>query len=194
MTGRRYTWANNLPCPTYEMLDRILVATEWEHKYPLSTVIVLNRDLSDHTPLLLNTWESNSCNHTSRFKFELGWLLREDFFDMVANIWSSVTEESSPMERWQAKIHRLRQHLRGWSKHTSGVNKKQKHEIIGKLDEIDKKAEVSNLLPHELDLKHFLQNKLAQMLREEELKWYQRAKTQNFMQGDSNTRYFHLVF
>jgi hypothetical protein len=80
MTGRRYTWANNLPCPTYEMLDRILVATEWEHKYPLSTVIALNRDLSDHTPLLLNTWESNSCNHTSRFKFELGWLLREVFF------------------------------------------------------------------------------------------------------------------
>jgi hypothetical protein len=31
------------------------------------------------------------------------------------------------------------------------------------------------------------------MLREEELKWYQRAKTQNLMQGDSNTRYFHLV-
>jgi hypothetical protein len=61
------------------------------------------------------------------------------FFYMVANIWSSVTEGSSSMERWQTKIHQLRQHLRGWAKHTSGVNKKQKHEIIGKLDEIDKR-------------------------------------------------------
>jgi hypothetical protein len=187
MSGRRYTWANNLPCPTYEKLDIILVATEWEHKYTLSTVIALNSDLSDHTPLLLNTGESNSCNHTSHFKFELEWLLHEGFFDMVANIWSSVTEGSSPMERWQAKIHRLWQHLRGWAKHISGVNKKEKHEIIGKLDDIDKKTEVSSLLPHELDLKHFLQNKLAQMLREEELKRYQRAKTHNLMQGDSNT-------
>lgn len=108
MTGRRYTWANNLPCPTYEKLDKILVATKWEHKYPLSTVIGLNRDLLDHTPLLLNIGESNSCDHTSHFKFELEWLLCDDFFDIVANIWSSVTKGSSPMERWQAKIHRLR--------------------------------------------------------------------------------------
>ena len=31
------------------------------------------------------------------------------------------------------------------------------------------------------------------MLREEELKWYQRSKAQFLLQGDSNTRYFHNV-
>ena len=31
------------------------------------------------------------------------------------------------------------------------------------------------------------------MLREEEIKWYQRAKTKELLQGDSNTKYFHLV-
>jgi len=30
MSGRKYTWANSLPNPTYEKLDRILMATEWE--------------------------------------------------------------------------------------------------------------------------------------------------------------------
>ena len=30
MSGQKYIWANSLPIPTYEKLDRILMATEWE--------------------------------------------------------------------------------------------------------------------------------------------------------------------
>jgi endonuclease/exonuclease/phosphatase family metal-dependent hydrolase len=57
MSGRKYTWANNLATPTFEKLDRILVTTEWEEKFPLSTVQALTREVSDHTPLLLNSGE-----------------------------------------------------------------------------------------------------------------------------------------
>ena len=45
MSGRKYTWANSLQTPTYEKLDRILMATEWEEKFPLSNVIALARDI-----------------------------------------------------------------------------------------------------------------------------------------------------
>jgi hypothetical protein len=31
------------------------------------------------------------------------------------------------------------------------------------------------------------------LLREEEIKWYQRAKVQDLLQGDSNTKYFQMV-
>lgn len=61
MSGRQFTWANRLPVPTYEKLDRVLVATEWDSNVLLSTVVALNRDISDHTPLLLNTGESTTC-------------------------------------------------------------------------------------------------------------------------------------
>ena len=47
----------------------------------------------------------------------------------------------SPIERWQAKIRRLRQHLRGQAKNVSGAYKKEKTTIFKKLDELDKKAE-----------------------------------------------------
>jgi endonuclease/exonuclease/phosphatase family metal-dependent hydrolase len=59
MFGRKYTWANNLATPTFEKLDRILITTEWEEKYPLTTVHALTREVSDHTPLLLNFGESS---------------------------------------------------------------------------------------------------------------------------------------
>jgi mannosylglycoprotein endo-beta-mannosidase len=34
---------------------------------------------------------------------------------------------------------------------------------------------------------------IASLLREEELKWYQRSKSKFILEGDSNTRYFHSV-
>jgi hypothetical protein len=36
-------------------------------------------------------------------------------------------------------------------------------------------------------------NQIASLLREEELKWYQRSKAQFILEGDSNTRYFHGI-
>jgi hypothetical protein len=55
MSGRRYTWANSLLNPTYEKLDRVLISTEWELSHPLSTVVAMPRDISDHSPLLIDT-------------------------------------------------------------------------------------------------------------------------------------------
>jgi hypothetical protein len=58
---------------------------------------------------------------------------------------------------------------------------------------LDKKAEVSLLSAQEADLKQCLHNRLSQMLREEELKWYQRSKAKHLLEGDVNTKYFKLL-
>ena len=57
LSGRKYTWSNNHEDPTYDLLDRVLILTSWEDTYPLVTVTTLNRDLSDHTPLLISMGE-----------------------------------------------------------------------------------------------------------------------------------------
>ena len=49
-SGRKFTWANTLPIPTFEKLDRVLASVEWEQKFPLVTVHALSRVISDHTP------------------------------------------------------------------------------------------------------------------------------------------------
>jgi hypothetical protein len=87
----------------------------------------------------------------------------------------------------------LRRYLWGWAKNTNGLYKKEKKEIMKKLEQLDKKAECTMLSPQELDAKHCLNVRLMQLLSEEEIKWYQRSKAIKFLQGNSNTRYFHLV-
>lgn len=138
MSGRKFTWANNMQNQTFEKLDRVLVCTDFESKYSQITLHALSREISDHTPLFLNT-NSPSSSYQPQFKFELGWLLREGFCDMVQDIWQNAVVDGTPLERWQAKIRRLRQYLRGWAKNVSGVYKKEKKMILNKLDELDKK-------------------------------------------------------
>ena len=109
------------------------------------------------------------------------------------DVWNSTLVDGSPIERWQAKIRRLRQYLRGWAKSVSGAYKKEKIAILNKLDELDKKAEITALSEGELDLKHVLNERLAKLLREEEIKWYQRAKVKHLLECDANTKYYHLL-
>ena len=139
LSGRKYTWANHLQCPTFEKLDRILVCTDFESKFPHITVTALSREISDHTPLLCCTNNSSS-SYQAQFKFELGWLMRDGFCDLVREVWQAVPAYGTPIQRSQAKIRRLRQYLIGWAKDVSGAYKKEKLTLLNKLDELDKKA------------------------------------------------------
>jgi hypothetical protein len=87
----------------------------------------------------------------------------------------------------------LRQYLWGWAKNVSGANKKEKKKLLDRLDSLDKNMEITLLTPQEVDLKQCLNTRLSQLLREEEIKWYQRSKSQNLLLGDPNTKYFQLL-
>jgi exonuclease III len=75
MSGRKFTWASSKSVPTYEKLDSVLASMEWEQKFPLVTVDALNREISDHTPLLLSTGERVHRGGQPEFKFELSLFL-----------------------------------------------------------------------------------------------------------------------
>ncbi len=108
LSGRKFIWANSMLNQTYEKLDRVLVSTEWEIKNPLVTVHALCRDLSDHTPLVLDIGKGTNRNAQPLFKFELGCLLRDDFQNLLVEIWSKGIQGATNIERWQNKICRLR--------------------------------------------------------------------------------------
>jgi exonuclease III len=99
LSGRQYTWANNLLKPTYEKLDRVLITTEWELKYPRVMVQALNRELSDHSPLLLDSRQSPKQHKVKLFKFELSWFLKEEFYELVTEVWHKENRGSASLEK-----------------------------------------------------------------------------------------------
>jgi hypothetical protein len=114
MVGRQFTWANSVPEPTYEKLDRVLMDSNWEFKFPLVSVRVLPQieALSDHAPILLNTGiplPQRRCP----FKFELGWLHWDGFSNMVKFIWDKPVPGNTPIQRWNNKLPSMRRYLGG---------------------------------------------------------------------------------
>jgi hypothetical protein len=75
----------------------------------------------------------------------------------------------------------------------AGSYKKEKNTLLALLHDLDTKVEIDRLTDHEINLKHYLKVRLVSLLREEELKWYERAKVKTLLEGDANTRFFHLV-
>jgi hypothetical protein len=73
------------------------------------------RNLRPHTSLL-DGGEPSHRGDAKNFKFELGWLTRDGFFDLVKEVWESDNRGRSLMQQWQNKIRRLRRFLRGWAR------------------------------------------------------------------------------
>jgi hypothetical protein len=82
-------------------------------------------------------------------------------------------------------MHALCKYLSGWAGHTAGILKKEKLRLSAIIDELEAFAEVRPLSSHVIDLKSQSNALLARLLREEELKWYQRSKAQFILEGDS---------
>jgi hypothetical protein len=119
--------------------------------------------------------------------------LKDGFFELVSDVCHKENKGNTPMQRWQNKIRRLRQFLRGCAKNMKGTYKKEKQELLRRAEELDKKVESQLLSQHEWDLRQCIKDRLSQLLREEELRWFQRAKTNKILREDNNTKYFQMV-
>ena len=141
LTGRQFTWANSLPIPTYEKLDRVLTSVEWEQKYPLVSVHAMQRAISDHTSLLLDLGEATHVANKNNFSFEQSWFEREGFLEIIAREWAKTVSGKTHVERWQNKIRHLRQFLRGWARNESRIYKQEKECLTQLIEALDLKAE-----------------------------------------------------
>jgi hypothetical protein len=114
MIGQQFTWMD----------------ADWETKSPMVSIRALERTegFFDHAPILMTTG-GPSRQTTHRFKFELGWLERTSFDDMVKGVWERLTRAGCPIQRWNNKLCYLRSHLSGWAQHESGVLKKEKQRL-----------------------------------------------------------------
>jgi hypothetical protein len=78
--------------------------TRWEDQYPMVSVRALERieKLSDHASILLTTGLTRPLSK-KLFKFELGWLQREGFHEMVKNMWERPVYANNPVIRWNKR-------------------------------------------------------------------------------------------
>jgi exonuclease III len=128
MSGGQYTWSNSQTVPTLEKLDRFLMSSSWEDLFPLTTVHKLNRDISDHNPLILDTMEGKP-KKKYEFRFEKNWIKEEDFLVRVDRAWQQRVRATNSLDKLQKKLKNVKNCLKGWGHNLRGNYKKRKEDI-----------------------------------------------------------------
>ena len=160
----------------------------WEEKYPLTILQRVAREISDHTPLFLDTGETYKHKYT--FRYENAWILREGFKELVHKTWNE-RYIGDILERWQLRLRNLRKKTKGWNKNVDAWYRKNKIDIVRILDEIDRNTEIRGITAEDRKQQKELRDQLKRVMIQEEIKIIQRYKEREIIEGDGNTRYYH---
>ncbi|KAG5619929.1 hypothetical protein H5410_005147 [Solanum commersonii] len=110
LAGGEFTWRKGERHSTAARLDRFMISEDWDTKFRNIKQSILQRIVSDHSPLMLQCGEWGSTK--SYFKFKNWWLTTE------------------------AKLRALKEKLKEWSKISQGNLKQQKQLVLNQLADI----------------------------------------------------------
>ena len=123
LVGGKYTWRKGDRHISAGRHDRFFFYEEWDNSFRIISQSILQRVISDHTPLLLQCGEWLTSK--SYFKFENGWLHTKDFNGKVKNWLKSFNYSGKPDCVLGAKLKALKIKLKEWSKTIQGNLKMQ---------------------------------------------------------------------
>jgi len=189
--GRRYTWSNERRSPTLVRLDRALVSLDWEALHPDCHLQALSSDVSDHSPLLLQT--RLSIHHARRFLFEAFWPKMSGFQEAVIAGWICTSSTSDPLRRLDELFRNLKRKLQSWAATTIGNVREQLLMARAIILRVDQAAELRDLTETEYQLRRDLKLKALGLASVERTMARQRARVRFLAEGDANTKYFHLL-
>ena len=128
-SGGRFTWTGSQKNPSRSNIDRVLVTTNWEQRFPLSSVGSLTIVGSDHCPMLLDSGERKNGGRR-QFFFEKQWLKQEDFLQRVRDKWEEGQLKSPEgiysLDKWHGLLGILRKKFKGWGDNLKGEFRRKK--------------------------------------------------------------------
>ncbi|KAJ0780983.1 putative RNA-directed DNA polymerase [Helianthus annuus] len=172
-------------------LDRFLVCLGFRERWPNAAVIALDREVSDHRPIVLSSVQTDF-GHIP-FRFFNSWFEFPGFLDFVL-FKCGVFNFSGPADLALAiKLRWLKNTIKAWLK-TEKANREGMY--ISKkrrLSTIENLAETRTLLEEELSERVECRNFVAEFDRLKHLDLRQKSRSKWAVDGDENSAYFHHI-
>jgi len=188
--GRQFTWFR--PNGTARSkLDRFSVSLEWLAKWPGSIQLTLDRNFSNHCPVLLRSkfvdWGPQP------FRILDYWLADNSFNKIVQESWSSNLQSGWGGYVLKEKIKSLKQRLKVWNKEQFGDTFQKFKKVEEELNKLEHDTADRHLTHQEMVSRKILQEELWRAAQSHESLLRQKARSKWIREGDCNTRYFHLL-
>ncbi|XP_061347266.1 uncharacterized protein LOC133292825 [Gastrolobium bilobum] len=139
---------------------------------------------SDHSPLLVKFSNRPNLWQDRPFRFIASWLDHPNFNDLMQDKWNKNVDFNQMLNRFVPI-------LKKWNKEVYGNIGRRENSLVNDIASVQLKRSVAdspNL--HELEIS--LQISLDHVLEEEELLWFQKSRHNWIMDGDKNTKFYHL--
>lgn len=187
--GYPYTWTNRRASRAniQERLDRGFANSSWRLLYPEASIHHLTAYHSDHRPILLLT-DSLHSSSPKPFRFESMWLREPSVGLVISQAWRKGVSLPT-ISQLMTHIKYTKVALKDWNRKYFGHVQSRIVELKNVIDSIQQMPTSERTLLHEDLAVH----ELDEMLRRERILWQDKAKTKWLLEGDANTRYFHLT-
>lgn len=155
--GKNFTWIRPNGV-TRSKLDRFLLSPEWLAKWPGSTQHPLERNFSDHCPVVLRS----KCVDWGPKLFRIldCWMLDKSFNKIVQECWLSHQQMGWGGIVLKEKLKRLKARLKTWNREQYGDTFKKYKKIEGELNQIEAISSDRHLSSHESLTRKQLQEEL----------------------------------
>lgn len=154
--------------------------------FPHASITHLQAVNSDHIPILLNTI-SCCVSNPKPLRFESMWSRDPIAATVIARAWEIVST-SSPIQILLSTLTYTKMALKSWNRSTFG-HVQTKIKILTKhIEAIQNLSIIQPTLEREAEA----QLELNELLKEEEILLKDKSKTKWIVEGDANTRYFHI--
>ncbi|KAH7687154.1 Exodeoxyribonuclease III protein [Dioscorea alata] len=170
--GRGFTWTNGQEVPIWERLDRFLFSQCWSTTFPKFGALP---------------------SRPRTFRFEKSWYSDENVGALIQNWWSEINPVGCGAFILSKKLMFLKGKLRKWASESFGSLRLHKNSLLLELNSLDSLSENRPLSVDESARLAHIRSDLSSTLRQEELHWKQRSRITWLKDGDSNTKFFHLV-
>ncbi|PNX96151.1 cysteine-rich receptor-like protein kinase, partial [Trifolium pratense] len=170
-------------------IDRFLISDQWVNCWGASSVWVLDRDVSDHCPLVLKSsvvdWGPKP------FRFNNHWLEDKDFKKVVEEAWGGQVINGWMGFAMKEKLKGLKVKLKAWNKKVYGGLEARIDTLIVDIKDLDLRGELVGLNEHEVSLRKSNFAELWKLLKSKEVVLFQRSRSKWIKEGDANSGYFH---
>lgn len=177
--GSQFTWKKARRW-MWQRLDRVLCNVAWMDLFSEVKLSHLNREHSDHDPLL-GQFQVHSVRKGCS-KFQAMWIKHHSFVQVVQESWNE-SMAGNPMFVFASKLGRLKMVLAGWNKEHFGRIEHNLLQAEAKLNDAEIREQV-DITPEAVLAVEHAKNHLNHLLDCEEAFWRQRSKVKWLQEGE----------